>query len=294
MRRLQCKNNLAQIGRGAAAHMTAQGHFPTGGWGYKWVGDPDRGCGASQPGGWIYNLLPYVGLNSIHDVGKGRPGDFDASDPASKYNRLAEAKSAAIPFLIYPARRRAVAYPVTASSESYNAAQPALLSKTDYAANGGSREFTGPGPLVSYNCYALYPNCPWTNFDLSKFDGVVGERSEVKSCDVADGLSNVFLAGEKYLAPISIRPARNVGPTSVENHSAMQGNGWETDRWVLYAPARDTGGVNLISTQFGSAHSQGAHFVFCDGAVKMINYQIDFDTFKSLGVRNDGTLSEDF
>ena len=294
MRRLQCKNNLAQIGRGAAAHLTAQGHFPSGGWGYKWVGDPDRGCGATQPGGWIYNLLPYVGLNTIHDIGKGLSGDFDASDPASKYNRLAEAKSAALPLLICPARRRAIAYPVTASSESYNAAQPALLSKTDYAANGGSHGFWAPGPLVSYNCYALYPNCPWTNSDLSTFDGVVSERSEVRACDVGDGLSNVFLAGEKYLAPDLYQTGADVGVSYSENHSAIQGNGWETDRLVVYGPMRDQPATELISFRFGSVHSQGTHFVFCDGAVKMINYQIDFATFQSLGVRNDGTLSEDF
>ena len=294
MRRLQCKNNLAQIGRGAAAHLAAQGRFPSGGWGYKWVGDPDRGCGATQPGGWIYNLLPYVGLNTIHDVGKGLSGDFDASDPASKYNRLAEAKSAAISFLICPARRKAIAYPVTASSESYNAAQPALLGKTDYAANGGSREFVGTGPPVSNNCYAVFPNCNWSNLDLSKFDGIVGERSEVKSCDVADGLSNVFLAGEKYLAPDLYQTGADVGVSNSENHSIMQGNGWETDRWVMYGPFRDKAGTDLISTRFGSAHGQGTHFVFCDGAVKMINYQIDFATFQSLGVRNDGTVSEDF
>ena len=39
-------------------------------------------------------------------------------------------------------------------------------------------------------------------------------------------------------------------------------------------------------------HSQGVHFVFCDGAVQMISYQIDFATYQSLGVRNNGTASE--
>jgi hypothetical protein len=289
---MQCKNNLAQIGRGAASHLTLHGYFPTGGWGYRWVGDPDRGFGAPQPGGWIYSLLPFVDLNSIHDIGKGRPGDFDPADPNSKFNRLAEAKSSAVPFLICPARRKAIAYPVTASSSSFNAAQPALLGKTDYAANGGSREFVGAGPPT--NCYAVYPKCNWSNFDLSKFDGVVGERSEVRSSDVSDGLSNVFLAGEKYLAPDLYQTGADVSVTSVENYSIMQGNGWETDRWVINPPERDKPGIGLISTQFGSSHFQGVHFVFCDGAVRLIGYQVDFATIQSLGVRNDGTPSDDF
>ena len=71
MRRAQCKNNLKQIGDAAQQHLAVQGHFPSSGWGYLWIGDPDHGFGARQPGGWIYNLLPYLGLDMIHDMGKG-------------------------------------------------------------------------------------------------------------------------------------------------------------------------------------------------------------------------------
>ena len=46
------------------------------------------------------------------------------------------------------------------------------------------------------------------------------------------------------------------------------------------------------STRFGSAHPQGVQFVFCDGAVKLLSFQIDFKTYQSLGVRNDGTYSQ--
>ena len=53
MRRTQCKDNLAQIGSAALQHLAAQGHFPSSGWGYMWTGDPDRGFGARQPGGWL-------------------------------------------------------------------------------------------------------------------------------------------------------------------------------------------------------------------------------------------------
>jgi prepilin-type N-terminal cleavage/methylation domain-containing protein len=59
-RRARCSNNVKQLTTAALGHVQAQGYFPSGGWGYFWVGDPDRGFGESQPGGWIYSSLPYL------------------------------------------------------------------------------------------------------------------------------------------------------------------------------------------------------------------------------------------
>src|SRR6476659_9581645 len=59
-RRQQCSNHLKQLALGALNHEQTHQTFPTGGWGWFWVGDADRGFKRDQPGGWIYNLLPYV------------------------------------------------------------------------------------------------------------------------------------------------------------------------------------------------------------------------------------------
>src|SRR3954451_7638911 len=58
-RRNQCKNNLKQIGLACLNHLDTMKYFPSGGWGYKWAPDPNRGSGAEQPGSWIYNMLPF-------------------------------------------------------------------------------------------------------------------------------------------------------------------------------------------------------------------------------------------
>ena len=58
-RMTQCRNNLKQITTAAMQHESSQKHFPAGGWGWGWIGDPDRGFNHLQPGGWISRCLPW-------------------------------------------------------------------------------------------------------------------------------------------------------------------------------------------------------------------------------------------
>src|SRR6476620_9751486 len=59
-RRAQCKNHLRQIGIACLNFENSNKIFPAGGWGFLWMGDPDSGMGRHQPGGWIYQVCPYL------------------------------------------------------------------------------------------------------------------------------------------------------------------------------------------------------------------------------------------
>jgi len=122
-----------------------------------WLGDADRGTGAGQPGGWIYQLLPFLGHENIHDLGAGQGPSTSVNTSSYKYTTAGPImKSSAISEIICLSRRKVSIYPDAISQGAYNSALPSSLSgqmvnntvfvgglnKTDYACNAGS----GPDP----------------------------------------------------------------------------------------------------------------------------------------------------
>ena len=70
-RQTQCQNNLKQLALAIDHHVTATGRYPSNGWGHTYIGDPDRGNNDKQPGGWIYNVLPYLEQQGLRNTGQG-------------------------------------------------------------------------------------------------------------------------------------------------------------------------------------------------------------------------------
>ena len=140
-RRAQCKNNLKQIGVAFANHESQHGHFPTGGWGCNWVGDPDRGAGKAQPGGWVFNILPFAEQLAVYEMASD--GDRDTLTAA----QMAGAKQTLetpLAFMNCPSRRSASLYPLVYQPSGgrklvVNADIPDLAARNDYVANSGTR-----------------------------------------------------------------------------------------------------------------------------------------------------------
>jgi prepilin-type N-terminal cleavage/methylation domain-containing protein len=274
-RRAECSNHLKQIGMAAQLHIDAQGHFPSDGWGYRWVGDPDRGFGKNQPGGWIYNSLPYVELKALHQMGTGLP-------LATKKKVLGQLTATPISLMNCPTRRPPNAYPAVWSStfNAYNADWVALHARNDYACNAGDN-----GPLnwdgpTSYQDAITHQWPSWQK-DLT---GVSFLRSTVKPKEVRDGLSSTYFVGEKYLNPDHYR----TGLDAADNLSMYEGYDWDVNRWANKdAPLlHDRPSLAAISS-FGSAHANVCNFVFCDGAVHAVSYDLNVETHRRLAHRND-------
>ena len=98
--RMNCQNNLKQFGLAFQNHHDTIKHLPTGGWGWSWVGDPDAGFGVDQPGGWVFNILPYCEGKTIYDIAAGKSGPPKRAD-------LTRMVQTPIKFFNCPSRRKA-------------------------------------------------------------------------------------------------------------------------------------------------------------------------------------------
>ena len=277
-RRLQCQNNLKQIGLAFLNHEHTHGFFPTGGWGYSWVGDPDRGFDQKQAGGWAYNILPFIEQQALWSAGAG----LSDSDKATEVSQRI-----ATPVSCYncPSRRRAMAYP---NSNTYRISDSAsVVARSDYAANLGSAGYWGGGSPGSYSSGDALSEQQWIDSYQSgnTYDGVTYRRSMVDAAMIRDGMSNTYMVGEKYLMP------EHYTTGGVGNDDQCLYSGHDQDGLVgtWLTPTQDR--LQYLTAQrFGSAHSGGFNVALCDGSVRSVSYSIDAATHKALGARASGQV----
>jgi prepilin-type N-terminal cleavage/methylation domain-containing protein/prepilin-type processing-associated H-X9-DG protein len=273
-RRAQCASNLRQIAHAAIQHEQAIGWLPTGGWGWAWVGDPDRGFGRAQPGGFFYNMLPYIEQQALHDL-PSRESNLDARN--AKTARMA---ATPIPLMACPTRRSPMPYPYV--GEGLVNCHPIAggLFRADYRANAGANPVGwhgGPASTEEGDAGIGFTEPDESQVAMANSNGVCYQRSQITAKDISDGLSCTYLVGEKYLNPLHYRDGRDAG----DDQCALSGYDNDVCGWAVLPPMRDTSdiGVNGSSeterSRFGSAHAGTMHMAFCDGSVHALRYAID-------------------
>jgi prepilin-type N-terminal cleavage/methylation domain-containing protein len=308
-RQAQCKNHLKQIALAWLEHEEAQQAFPTGGWGFAWAGEPTRGFGLRQPGGWEYNILPYLELGELHDLGLS---EGTVVSP-TRIQFLQRIKTPIETFLC-PTRRPVGAYPYLLAGAGLNGyanvtPNPDAVGRCDYAANMGESDSL---PYYIYSPTSLTVGDATANGDPKagtgwyahgghRINGLIGLNVQVRSADVSDGTSDTYMVGEKNLNPDFYLTGQAYG----DNQGWDAGCTADNERIVgmldratgasllpppaACQPAQDVPGVS-IDVNFGSAHANGFCVAFCDGSVMFISYSIDLETHRRLGVRNDDVV----
>lgn len=289
-RRSQCMNNLKQIGIGWLNHESAQGFFPSSGWGWRWQGEPDRGFGKNQPGGWAYDVMSFMEESGVANLGSGMTG-------AAREAAMQVAAASPVPSFSCPSKREMRPYPLVRGGFLAHNLQSCVQGKcpvvrADYQANSGNiaaGETDGPGPGTTT------PPTPYTN----NWNGVTHHVSELRLGQIEDGTSKTIAVGEKYL--------------NVDEYSTGAGAADDQHFWVGVdrdmngylatvnpdngnpilgdngLPARDRPGQSF-NWKFGGPHESGWMAVFADGHVDYIQYGTEPVVVWAFGGRNDGAV----
>jgi prepilin-type N-terminal cleavage/methylation domain-containing protein/prepilin-type processing-associated H-X9-DG protein len=260
-RRLQCTNNLKQIGTAAHLSLEKLGHFPTGGCYWFAVGDPDLGSGPAQTGGWVYNILPYMEQEPLYQLGAG-------ASAAGKLAAALQRVQTPLSWMMCPTRRTPILFP-NALNRTYDGARPPTVARGDYAAcvgDGDNSQRYGDAGRV--------------------FSGVCWSGSKISAADIPDGLSSTYFGGEKSL---NVDFYYN-GYSGGDDDEQYNGDNYDVLRSTNnpnFPLLCDRPGYDNVNC-FGSAHANTCNMLFCDGSVQSMSYAIDPELHRCLGNRKDG------
>ena len=303
-RRAQCSTNLKNITLAMANLESASGRLPSSGWRGNWTGDPDRGLDHTQPGGWIFAILPYLEAQAVFDMGSGVTG-------SDRNTLLAERDRTPLSVMNCPSRRTGGPYPQNNgnpypttgwTAHTGNGAggvtqyyQPEAA-RSDYASNVGDETgYDGTCQTISPSNYSSLPaGFPPRSAD---FTGITFCGTAVKFRQITDGLSNTIAVGERWVPEQSYH-----GDTYFKADDWAMYTGFQDDtvRSTYYngltpthTPRSDTDKSFSITElaareAFGSAHPGGCLFSNCDCSVSTVAYDVDPEVFRQMGHRNDG------
>jgi len=284
------------MGLSMHSHHSAIRHLPTDGWGFAWTGDADQGSGRTQPGNWLFNILPYIEQNATYDMGSGLIG-------TAKLDAHRDRMGMPLPHINCPSRRPAAAVKYPSGALSFiNASRPEKVTRSDYAANGGDVEVSpskpelpkwisgppnndaGPASLTAGKSQLAMQTFKEKEYAAN---GLFFPGSVLSFKSVTDGTSKTLLIGEKMVS----RKSKYTLHSGVrgDNEAALIGSNGDNTRWTGFSPASDYDeNPENSGIVFGSAHPGIFGTVFCDGSTRFLSNGIGPEVFRSIGHRSDG------
>jgi hypothetical protein len=277
-RQMNCRNNLRQIGTGVLLFEGAKKHFPTNGWGYTFLPDSFVDPRYGQPGGWSYQLLPYLELASLYELAHSHRS---ATERDANTVKLVTTE---IPVYQCPSKSA----PLTITQADYSMYYtnlknpPRLIAGGHYAANHGTyfakslRNGESLGP-ENFSPEAI-AEFDWPKKD--ECDGVCYNHLKFQATEIANGLSNTIWAGEKHIAP----PILNENDPGGHDQSFLSGD-CRDNRRLCFNPPRSDSRTDGKIFDFGSSHPTMMFALFLDGSTQPISFEVEQEVFRSHGHR---------
>ena len=259
-RRMQCNNNLKQIGLAMHNYHSSFKCFPPG------FIQPDASSRASlvlEQWGWAVFLCPFMEQQPLYktlDVSKRLMSeqlakiDLTTSPPTD----LTLAFQTILKAFRCPSDKTEQTVPDTATSAKYG---------RDWATGGSAPAAWRPPTSNYFGCEGFFVD---SGYEDDEDHGVYWGNSAVKFRDIKDGSSTTFAAGERHRdckvgAWLGVRRA-------------------DQQDWVLGLISMKLDDTRLQSTGvpfcrfgFSAQHPDGANFLFCDGSGKFIANSIEFN-----------------
>ncbi len=260
-RRTECQNHLKQLTLACLNYENSQKSLPSGGWGWHWMGDPDGGYGESQPGSWLYSILPWLEEASVRTIAEGLP-------LAQKREELMKLAQTPVAVMNCPSRRASVQYPMYYNDIYRNMKLPEVVVRGDYGAcmSGQVKPLDGFAEPATLEIGKTTFNWEKTERDNLKnsngttpegevifLDGVIVHHVTVKLRQIIDGLSKTYLFGEKAL-PI---PFYENGKADWDDQSYYLGFDQDTNQSSYDLPITDSPAPIDVHFRFGSAPHDG-------------------------------------
>jgi prepilin-type N-terminal cleavage/methylation domain-containing protein len=318
-RRMQCKNNLKQIGLGILNHLDAKKYYPTAGVN---VGTADWNTLTKfgvERGSWCFQILPYIEEASLYQLGHNvLTGDYHQDAPG--LGKSFEEQG--VPTFNCPSRGVQYSQPNAAGYTWATCDYAGFF--TDPLKFGNDQEFLGSfwGPMG--------PSGPFFAGKKPEVDlmyrGIItlggwqydethgGLLKTIKFKDVPDGTSNTMLVLEKALWNKQYELAGLETGAAGQTYWAQfpgvwHGAHYETMRGIFQWPLMQDSDSNVPNPAnggyerapgtettgndggFGSAHSGIMNCVMGDGSVRSISLTIDGGQPKWTKVTDATTLS---
>jgi prepilin-type N-terminal cleavage/methylation domain-containing protein/prepilin-type processing-associated H-X9-DG protein len=265
-RRSQCTNNLKQIGLAIHNYELSYKRLPAGA---VWSSAPKV-----RKGSILFFLLPFIEETGLYNAVDVHSPDFD--------NAVTTAQIGG---------KRVATF--VCPSDELNGMYNQFAVHSYAASRGPTAVYDNPGCSCAhpYASFAMAPLDDATNY-AGPFTRV---GTTTKLGRVTDGLSKTIFFGE-------VRPGCS---ESVREGWAYtnNGNGYCTTIIPInYDTCNDQAPDNCArpcnwntETGFKSSHPGGAHFLFGDGSVHLVQQTIDHQTYQYLGAKSDGNvISTDF